>query len=72
MRQSIFTQKIENFSCPAKILEKPRNLRKNLQPSIQRHGTDLTERLSVGELFGQFPQSLVEADLGVNAVQSPH
>ena len=40
----------------AKILEKPRKLGKNLQPSIQRHRLDRLERLTVAWFVGQIGQ----------------
>jgi hypothetical protein len=60
------------YFCPAKILEKPRNPGKNLQPSIQRRRFNDLERLTVGKLLGQSPKPLVQVDLGINPAQRPH
>ncbi len=40
--------------------------------SVQRHRWGDGWRLTVGNLFGQTPKSLVQVDLGINAAQCPH
>ena len=55
-----------------KILEKLATFTRTSIHSVQRHCFICLQRLTIGELFGQTPKSLVQVDLGINAAQCPH
>lgn len=54
--------KDENFNCRQKFSKSRVTFGRTCNLSVQRHRANRFERLTVGELFSQSPQSLVEAD----------